>query len=398
MEQVDILIAGGGIAGMAAAAGFGHAGFSVLCIDPAPPVTEEAGEGADLRSTAFLQPARRYLEEAGLWPRLVPHATELATMRIVDAGGETSEPRRVRDFQSDDISDQPFGWNLPNWLLRREFSAALEGMANVEMRTGTGVAGGLFRSTGARITLSDGNRVAARLVIAADGRASPTRAAAGIGVDTTRFGQKALAFAVTHPIPHDNVSTEVHRSGGPFTLVPLPDRDGRPASAVVWMEDGPRAEDLAAMAVADFEAAMLDRSCGLFGPLTLVTRRSLWPIIAQKARGLTAPHLALVAEAAHVVPPIGAQGLNMSLADIATLRDLAVAAPDRLGEAAMLDAYARARMPDIALRVAGITALNRMSQAGQPVMQDLRGLGIDLLHGIKPVRTTLMRLGLGASA
>ncbi len=154
---------------------------------------------------------------------------------------------------------------------------------------------------------------------------------------TTRYGQKALAFAVTHPIPHDNVSTEIHRSGGPFTLVPLPDLNGMPSSAVVWMEEGPEVQRLAALPQAEFEAAMNARSCCLLGPLTLASRRTVWPIISQIAERMYAERIALVAEAAHVVPPIGAQGLNMSLGDMRVLLELAEAAPDRLGDAAMLE-------------------------------------------------------------
>lgn len=114
----DVLISGGGVAGMTAAAAFGSAGFSVLCVDPAPPVTEETADGADLRTTAFLQPSLKVLKDAGLWDRLAPYATELQTMRIVDAGGKTPAPRITRDFNASDLSEQPFGWNLPNWLAR----------------------------------------------------------------------------------------------------------------------------------------------------------------------------------------------------------------------------------------------------------------------------------------
>ncbi|WP_375259039.1 UbiH/UbiF family hydroxylase [Citreimonas sp.] len=392
----DIVVSGGGIAGLAAAAAFGQAGFSVLCVDPAPPVTDRAAEGADMRSTAFLQPSQALLAEIGLWDRLAAHATPLQTMRIVDAGGEAPEPRVTRDFDAADISDKPFGWNLPNWLLRREFAAHLDALPDVEFRTGTAAQRLFTRESEARVGLDDGTRIRARLVIAADGRNSAMRQAAGIDVRTTRFGQKALAFAVTHDAPHGNVSTEIHRTGGPFTLVPLPDHDGRPSSAIVWMETGPRADALAAMDVSDFEDAMTERSAGLFGPLRLVTRRAVWPIIAQEATRLSAQRLALVAEAAHVVPPIGAQGLNMSLKDIATLRDLAVAAPERLGDCAMLDAYHDARIGDIRTRVAGITALNRISMLSPQPLRDLRAQGLDALYSVAPVRRTLMQLGLGA--
>ena len=394
-ETCDILISGGGVAGLTAAAAFGAAGFRVICVDPAPPVTDRAAEGADLRTTAILQPGRELLEAAGLWPRLADHATPLQIMRIVDAGGPEGEARVIRDFDAADISDRPFGWNLSNWLLRREMVARLEDLNNVDFRPGTGTRTLVSRMTEARVGLSDGTQARARLVIAADGRNSPMRSAAGIGVQTTRYGQTAVVFAVTHGLPHQNVSTEIHRSGGPFTLVPLPDHDGQPSSAVVWMEDGREARRLMALDQADFEAAMTDRSAGLMGPLRLASPRQAWPIIAQRADRLTGQRLALMAEAAHVIPPIGAQGLNMSLADLQCLLDLARAAPDRLGDREMLDTYARRRAADIRLRIAGVDLLNRTSMLPVPALRDLRATGIAALHDLPPVRRTLMQLGLG---
>jgi len=393
--RTDILISGGGVAGLSAAAAFGSAGFSVICVDPAPPVTEAEADGADLRTTAFLQPSIPVLEAAGLWQRLEPHAAALQIMRIVDAGGEDPEPRIVKDFDASDISDQPFGWNLPNWLLRREMVARLAELPNVDFRPGTATTGLMTRDTEAFVRLSDGARVRARMVVAADGRNSTMRQALDIPVRTLRYGQKALAFAVTHPIPHQNVSTEIHRSGGPFTLVPLPDRGGRPCSAIVWMERGAEADRLAALPVPEFEEEMNLRSCGLFGPLTLVTRRSLWPIISQVAERMQGQRTALVAEAAHVVPPIGAQGLNMSLADLRVLLDLATADPGGIGNAAMLERYERARHLEVQARVTGIDMLNRASMIGAQPLRDLRAGALNALYSMAPVRRTLMRAGLG---
>jgi 2-octaprenyl-6-methoxyphenol hydroxylase len=392
--STDIVIAGGGVAGLTAAAAFGTAGFKVTIIDPTPPVTTRDAEGSDLRTTAFLQPAQQFLEAAGLWARLAPHATPLQIMRIVDVG---TQEHVTRDFNAADISERPFGWNLPNWLLRREMVGRLEELPNVDFRPGIGFTRMLARSDEAIVTLSDGNQLATRLLIGADGRGSAVRTGAGIDVKTMRYGQKALTFAVTHDAPHDNVSTEIHCSGGPFTLVPLPDHDGKPCSAVVWMEHGAEAKRLAALDDAAFEAAANNRSAYLYGPLKLASRRSVWPIISQIAHNLTAPRTALVAEAAHVMPPIGAQGLTMSLRDLSCLLDLAVAQPSALGSPEMLAAYARKRHPDIKLRVTGIDALNRASIAGSPMMQSLRTRGIEALYGIKPVRRTLMQMGLGAS-
>ena len=391
----DIVVSGGGVAGLTAAAVFGAAGFDTLIVDPAPPITERDAAGADLRSTAFLQPAREVLDQAGLWARLAPHAAPLQVMRIVDAGGVEPEPRVTRDFDASDISDLPFGWNLPNWLLRREMVAHLDTLPNVTFRPGTGTTSLFTRETGARVGLTDGTRLRTRLVVAADGRGSPMREAAGIDVKTTRYGQKALAFAVTHPIPHGNVSTEIHRSGGPFTLVPLPDHEGMPSSAVVWMDEGPQVLRRAALDTDAFEAEMNARSCLLFGPLKLASRRTTWPIISQVAARMSGERLALVAEAAHVVPPIGAQGLNMSLGDLRVLRDLAQANPDRLGDRQMLDAYHRARHAEVTIRVTGIDLLNRASMLSAQPLRDARARALDALYAMAPVRKTLMQMGLG---
>jgi 2-octaprenyl-6-methoxyphenol hydroxylase len=392
----DIVVSGGGIAGMAAAVAFGADGHRVLCLDPASPVTDRDSEGADLRTTAFLQPAQGFLEDIGLWPRLAAHAMPLQVMRIIDAGGEAPEPRVTKSFDASDISDLPFGWNLPNWLLRREFMAHMNSLRTVTFRAGVATSSLFTRDREARVGLSDGTRVRCRLVIAADGRNSPMRKAAGIDVQTTRFGQKALAFAVTHPIPHGNVSTEIHRTGGPFTLVPLPDLDGQPSSAIVWMEEGPKADALIGLEQDAFETAMTERSCGVLGRLRLASRRSIWPIISQHANRLSGERIALVAEAAHVVPPIGAQGLNMSLKDLATLRDFARQAGDDVGNRTMLDRYHQKRIVDVRTRVAGITLLNRTSMLGAQPLRDIRATGLDALYTLKPVRKTLMQLGLGA--
>ncbi|WP_299029208.1 UbiH/UbiF family hydroxylase [uncultured Sulfitobacter sp.] len=391
----DILISGGGIAGLTAAAAFGTAGFSVICVDPTPPVTDGTATGADLRSTAMLQPARTLLERAGIWENLAPHAAPLQVMRIIDAGGAEAEPRVTREFDASDISELPFGWNFPNWLLRREILARLNALDTVDFRAGVGTTRLFTREGSAKVTLTDGTRVETKLVIAADGRGSPMRAAAGIPVHTQRYGQKALVFAVTHLIPHENVSTEVHRTGGPFTLVPLPDRDGMPCSAVVWMDDGRLAQERLELDVATFEAEASARSTYHFGPLTLVSKRQVWPIITQHANRLSGERIALIAEAAHVMPPIGAQGLNMSLNDIATLLDLAQERPDGLGDADMLDAYHTARYGDITLRVRGIDLLNRASQASSTLARDARAAGLNALYSAPPVRKMLMQMGLG---
>lgn len=384
-QKVDILVAGAGLAGLIAANAFARAGFSVLCVDPAKP-------RQDRRTTAFLQPAARTLERAGLWQALSDEAEALQVMRLADAGGGAGQLRYVADFDASEISDAPFGWNLQNARLR---DVATDVLATDALRLGVGVVRMTPRAEATLVRLSDGSVIEARLIIAADGRNSAVRTALNIPVQTFRYGQKALVFSVHHETPHHNVSTEIHRSGGPFTLVPLPDVEGRHTSSVVWMDQAAEAARLDALSDADFLAAVEQRACGVLGKLHLASDRQLWPIIGQLARHLTGPRTALVAEAAHVVPPIGAQGLNMSLADVESLLDLAIAKPNSLGSMSMLDRFARMRWPEISARVLGVDALNRASIAQSQNLRDLRLQGLKTLHQIAPIRQMAMRSGLG---
>ncbi|WGH79067.1 FAD-dependent monooxygenase [Jannaschia ovalis] len=391
MTETDILIAGAGPAGLAAACALGAEGHRVTLVDPAPPVTGEDAPGADLRTTALLQPARDLLDRAGVWEALAPHGSELWTMRIVDA---SRRPHVTRDFDAMDISDAPFGWNFQNWLLRRELLARVEALG-IDTRFGQSVDRLFTRETEARVTLSDGSRIAARLVLACDGKHSPVRAMAGIGARTVDYGQTAIVFAVAHDAPHGDVSTEIHRAGGPFTLVPLADRDGAHRSAVVWMDRA--AEQARRMELPEdiFAAEANERAAGVMGELRLVSPRAAWPILSRLAHRMTARRVALAAEAAHAMPPIGAQGLNTSLADIATLRDLAAGTDP--GSARVLDRYQRRRYPEVAARMAGIDLLNRTSIAGASPVQAARAWGVGALHDLGPVRKTLMKLGMGSA-
>lgn len=403
MERIDtdILIAGGGVAGLTATVAFAAEGFDVICVDPSPPVTSAEADGSDLRSTAFLMPSVDLFRRAGLWDRLEPYSAPLRVMRLADAGGPEEAIRETADFVAEDVGHSAFGHNLPNWLLRREIAARIDELPNARLIAPARLDRLTPRTATAIAALSDGATIRAPLVIAADGRDSPTREAAGIAARRWSYGQKAVVFTVTHTLPHDGVSTEIHRTGGPFTLVPLPDRDGDLHSAVVWMETGPRAAELATMDPPAFEAALNARSCGVMGRLTLASARRVWPIISQIADRLDGPRLALVAEAAHVIPPIGAQGLNMSLRDVATLRDLCVAARDSghdIGAPDLLARYSRARHPDILARVLGVDALNRSAMLEAQPLRDIRRVGLKTLYGLKPLRQTAMRLGLGVGA
>lgn len=388
MEQVDILLVGGGLAGLIAAAALGGTGRSVTVVDACPDA------GSDPRSTAYLQPARAMIEAAGIWDDLAPLATPLARLRVVDTSGTPPVIAESRTFAPE--GDGPFGWNLPNEATRAALEARLTELPNAKLRRGVAVRSLLTRDRSARVALSDGTRIEARLVIGADGKSSAVRDACGIGVETRRYGQKALAFAVTHPTPHDEISTEVYSSGGAFTLVPLPDRDGSPASAVVWMSDGPEAQRLHALDDAALSVAATERSAGVQGELTLASPRAVFPVVSQRAKSLTARRVALIGEAAHALPPIGAQGLNTSLADIAMLVDLVRTMPEALGDETQLDRYESARIRDIRARIAAIDLFNRICQSGHGWTRRARVAGLRVVHDVEPLRRTIIRAGMGS--
>ncbi len=396
MERLEtqILIAGGGIAGLTATARLAASGFDVLCVDPAP----DGPPGGDLRTTAFLAPAIATLERAGAWARMAAVGAPLWTMRLVDAGGRERMVRERADFEAREMMDRPFGWNVPNGAIRAALLERVGELSGARLVGGARVDTVLRRSSGVLARLSDGRQISAALVIAADGRDSVLREEAGLRVLRWHYGQKALTFAVTHPVPHGGVSTEIHRTGGPLTLVPMPDLGGLPCSAVVWMMPGLRAVEMHGLDDAALGAALTAETMGLFGPLKVAGPRALWPIIGQLATRIVAERLALVAEAAHVVPPIGAQGLNMSLADIealARLAEAAWAAGRDIGAWRLLERYQRERLPEMAARVLGIDLLNRFARAEAQPLRDLRRLGLKAIHDIRPVRRLAMRLGLG---
>ena len=391
MEQTDILIAGGGIAGLSAAARLGAEGYSVALVDPSS--LAQSGSG-DLRTTAFLQPAISTLTTAGAWPAMRAHGAELRVMRIVDAGGVERAPRETVDFDGTETGSSCFGWNVPNAAARAALLATIENMPNVRLHPNSSVTGYVPRLDHAILRTDDGTVLAAKLVVAADGRDSGLRRLAGIRHRRWEYGQQALVFAVTHNAPHNGVSTEIHRTGGPLTLVPMPDHDGRPCSSVVWMTSGPRAVELMDRDDASLAAELTAETMGLFGPLTIVGKRARWPIISQAALGLRAERLVLVAEAAHVMPPIGAQGLNTSLHEVETLASLLSGATDP-GAEDRLRGFERRILPRTLSRIAGIDMLNRAAIAEPQPLRDLRHAGLKAIANIPPLRNLAIRAGMG---
>ena len=391
----DIFISGGGIAGLVAAVAFGTAGHTILLADPAPVPHPHQDSNTDPRSTAFLLPSQALLEKAGLWSALEEHSTPLNGLRVVDTNGWPPKITESRLFLPDDLNETTFGWNIPNSVIRTETIRIANGLSNIELVHCVGFRSMLTRTDQALVTLTNGRRLRVRLVVAADGHRSPVREAAGIGTETTSYGQKALAFEARHSLPHQCNSIEIYNEGGAFTTVPLPDTAGEPASAIVWMNYGTKSQALSALPELDFNAEMTLRSCGLLGPMERAGPVRMWPVITQKARRMTAERTALIAEAAHVLPPIGAQGLNTSLRDVALLLDIAETEPCRLGSSSQLSSYEKSRSAEISLFTCAIDLFNRTCMSSNPGVRLLRRGGLAAVHDLVPLRRAIMRAGIG---
>lgn len=391
----DVVVIGGGITGLSQSVAFARAGLATVCVDPAP---AEAGVGEasahlDGRTTALLQGSLNVLAACGVGETCHSHGEALAVMRIVDESGRPGGRPLTARFDSAEAGTGPFGVNVPNAALRHALVAELASLATARHLAAARVGEIVFDADGVIAHLADGRRVAARLAVGADGKGSPSRKAAGIAARRWGYGQMAMAFALTHTQPHRNISTEFHREGGPFVLVPLPGRH----SSVVWVERTPTAERFLALDDPAFRAAVQARTRGVLGQVTLCGPRGRYPVESLIAQRYVAPRLALIGEAAHALPPIGAQGLNLGLSDVATLTEVVVAAvrggadPGRLD---VLAEYERQRRPDVVARVYAIDALNRAVMTRVPPLKALRHLGLAATARIAPLRAALMRQGM----
>ncbi|MBJ3762164.1 FAD-dependent monooxygenase [Maribius pontilimi] len=394
-DSTDIFISGAGLAGMILAARLAKRGFSVVICDPSTPPENAEAEGSDLRSTAYLEPSRKVMDDAGIWETLAPYATALKALQVIDTHDWPPRERTRRTFHPTDLDLDSFGQNIPNWRAHLALMEHLQTRDSVDLRLGVGYDSHVARDDAVTVTLTDGSTIRARLLIGADGRNSPVRDAAGIDVKTTRYGQKAFAFAVGHEKPHHNISTEIYNSGGAFTTVPLADHDGAPASAIVWMNDASRSRELSEMDESGFREVLNARSCSILGDMHAVSPIRTWPIITQTAKALSAKRTILIAEAAHVLPPIGAQGLNTSIADIAVLCDML---GDDPGADDTLQRYAKDRARDMKLRSGAIDLFNRVCQSDNAVVQGMRSAGLIAFHDFAPLRKRVMQAGMGSAA
>jgi len=384
----EVIVVGGGPAGLTAAIALASSGIETVL------VAGRAREG-DHRTTALLAGSVKALDTLGVWERCHDLTAPLRVMRIIDDTRRLLRAPEVR-FDANEIGLAAFGHNIENRFLLAALDARAREIAALTLIEDDAAAVEVDDAKVA-VRLDRGAAIAARLAIGAEGRHSLCRAAAGIETDGWRYPQTALTFNLGHSRPHHDISTEFHTETGPFTLVPLPG----PRSSLVFVVDPAAAAHLSALPDDDIASEIERRSHSILGRITVEPGRGMFPLAVETARAFGARRVALVGEAAHVIPPIGAQGLNLGLRDAATIGELVVAARRDGGDVGAHDLTARyehMRRADVTSRTLAVDLLNRSLLSGFLALQGMRGLGLFLLERIGPLRRAIMREGVAPAA
>lgn len=381
-QDADIIVVGGGLAGVAAAVSLAGAGLATIHLAPAAP--------PDRRTSALMMPSVDFLCETGLIddPAGIGHA--LTAIRIIDA-----TPRLIHApetlFDAQEVGLPAFGWNFSNAKLLERFQAAAPA-TGLETRNQAVTA---WRRDGALgvVTLGDGSELRAPLIVGADGKKSLVRAAAGITTREHQFAEAALVCDLELARPIGGASIEFHYPHGPFTLVPA----GGKRANLVWIDEEPLLRQTQAAGPEALLAALHQRSQRLFGAITLASPSFVFPLSSLTVATAGRDGVALVGESAHAFPPIGAQGLNLGLRDVADLL-AAVNAADRSnpswGDLASAD-YAQRRAGDLARTGGMVDTLFRSLLADMLPSQALRAGGLWALKLVPPLRRQAFALGMG---
>jgi 2-octaprenyl-6-methoxyphenol hydroxylase len=383
----DAVVVGGGPTGLAAAIALAQAGARAALVARRVPY-------ADNRTSALLDGSIDFLEALEVWPHCRDRAAELRMMRLVDDTGRLIRAPEVR-FSCEEIGLDVFGYNIENRVLVAALEQRAAALANLtrcdDEATAIGIEGEMVR-----LELGSGQGLTARLAIGADGRHSLCREAAGIGVQRRELGQAALTFNVSHSRAHRNISTEFHTARGPCVFVPLPGN----RSSVVWVSTPKEAERLMALNDDELSAAAEVQSKSILGRLQVEAGRHMFALSIEQPRQFAKARIALVGEAAHVLPPIGAQGLNMGLRDAADIADIVreeLSCGGDPGSPAALERYASARRADVVSRTFAVDIANRSLLSAILPMQSLRAAGLHLIGSVGPLRRLAMREGLAPS-
>ncbi len=389
-ERVDVLIGGAGFAGLALAIalrqGLGPS-FAVTVADPAL-----GRAGADARASAIVAAARRLLETIGVWDRVADEAQPILDMVITDSRLQDAVRPVFLTFDGDVEPGEPFAHMVENGpLVDALVEKAKE--QGVVLRPAA-IADFDLAANRIEVQLSDGDPLAARLLVAADGARSTIRERAGIASHGWTYGQSSIVATVAHERDHQGRAEEHFLPSGPFAILPLKGR----RSSIVWTEEAQEAERVVALPDPEFHAE-LERRFGLhLGEIEAVGLRRAYPLGFAVARAFIAERLALVGDAAHVIHPIAGQGLNMGLKDVAALAEVIVDAA-RLGldpgSLAVLERYQRWRRFDTMAMGIATDGLNRLFSNRSDVLRFARDVGLGLVDRLPALKQLFIREAAG---
>jgi 2-octaprenyl-6-methoxyphenol hydroxylase len=387
--RVDMIVIGGGLTGLALACAAAGAGASVLLVERRE-LPETAAAPFDGRVTAIAQASRRVLEAIGVWPHLAADVQPILDIRV----GERHSPLTVH-YDHREVGAEPLGHIVENRVLR---SALLRRLG--ELESGLRVAApdritGLERgAAGVELILANGGRVRACLVAAAEGRDSPSRAAAGIGLTRWGYDQTGIVATIAHERPHRGLAVERFFPAGPLAILPMTGE----RSSIVWAAENRLARELIALDDAAFLDELGERFGEELGALALAGPRWHYPLSMVQAARYTAPRLALVGDAARAIHPIAGQGWNLAVRDVAALAELAVDAK-RLGldpgGPAVLARYEQWRRFDSLALIAVTDGLNRLFANDVLPLRLVRELGLGMVQRVPPLKRFFMRHAMG---
>jgi len=401
-DRYDVIIAGAGLAGATFALAAAQGGLRVVLVDPQP-FDAQLAPTFDGRSTAIAFSTFRMLDALGVGTALRPHACRMDRILVTDgrrpgAATRSQSPAFLR-FDADEIGDrtngEPLGYLVENRRIRLALSEAVTA-AGIEVRAPASVVKVEVDAALSRVTLADGAVIEAPLVVAAEGRASTVRKAAGIETVGWGYEQSGVVATVSLGRDHGNVAHEYFLPSGPFAILPL---TGRRAS-LVWTESTRRGEALQAASDEAFLSHLMRRFGDFLEDVTVLGPRFVYPLSLQLAEQLTAPRTALIGDAAHAVHPVAGQGLNMGLKDAAALAEVLVDAlrlGEDIGSETVLDRYARWRRFDNAALTAGFDGFVRLFSNDIAPLRLARTLGMAAVNRIAPLRRAFMHEAGGAT-